>query len=296
MRYQTYFNLELFHSYYQDYICPDFTIEPTAACQRMLRGHRLVIKPNVNGVQVLVPLDASQQPVISLAPSEIFTFLLKLNNPTFVSFTQLDPLYRTSQSLYVFSNDMVADIVDDTFVSSEASELSSKLIQYTNLAQPVAEQSALDIRCAAIAHEYSSQQSTIFGMIEIHNNNSLSQDFSQISEFKVTFVAKQQVWRYYLVADKGASAEAFSIQDKEAEISFSPASIEPGDRILAAIQHRFPQSQPILLTSAVPVSCRKLGRPNLQLFKQGHTKPWIPHLPNPPNQHGTQVINVLEDV
>ncbi|MBE7382963.1 MAG: hypothetical protein F6J95_016295 [Leptolyngbya sp. SIO1E4] len=289
MHYYPYFSLKLFHSYYQQQICPDFTIEPTPVCQRFLQGHRWVLKPSANGLQLLVPLENAQEPMISLAEAATFTFLLRLKTPAFIAFTQLDPAYQASRSLYTFSN--------ETLTGVDASELTSALVQRDSLTQPNADPSSLEARCAAvIATLRPAQRRSVFGLIEIHINDSLPQAFSQSREFTLTFAAKQQLWTYYLVADKGTAAEAFSIQDKDANIRFSQAALDPRDRVLTAIQTRFPGSQPIRLQSVAPVPCREVGKPNLQLFKAGHTKPWIPHLPNPPNQQGTQVINLLEDV
>lgn len=288
MHYQPYFNLALFHDYYQKQICPDFTIEPTRVCQRILKGHRLVFKPSINGLQLLMPVESDQQTVLALDKSLIFTFLLRLKNSDFVTFTQLDPLYHPDRSLYVFSND-----------GTNTSSLALTLIQRQKLAQPKSEQSPLEARCAAIAELHTVPASQLFGVIEIHHHD-FPKGANQNRDFTITFVAKKQIWKYYLITDKSTSATAFSIQPKDAAIRFSPFKGDTSDRILAGIQQRFPESQTVLLRSDTPVACREIGRPNLQLFKKGNDKEqdklWISNLPNPPNQHGTQVINMLEEV
>ncbi|NER78564.1 MAG: hypothetical protein F6K42_03105 [Leptolyngbya sp. SIO1D8] len=289
MRYQTYFGLKLFHNYYQQQVCPNFSIKPTPDCQHRLLGYRMILKSSINGFQLLMPLKDAQQPMFPLAESEVFTFLLTLTNSAFISFTQLAPEYQPNRSLYVFSN--------ETLTEPGSPELTSTLIQRATLTAPKANLSPLEARAArAIATLDLPQRSTIFGLVEIHNNGSLAADFSRSSDFRIRFVAKQQVWTYYLVANRGTPTEAFSIQDKDTEITFAHTTPDPRDRVLTAIQDRFPNSQPILLRSATAIPCREMGKPNLQLLKVGHTKPWIPHLPNPPNQQGTQVINLLEDV
>ena len=307
MRYQPYFNLQLIHNYYRQKTCPDFTLEPTPACQRLLQGHRCLLKSSINGVQVLAPLEtATNQPVIPLAQSLLWTFLLRLKNPAFVSFTDLDnPPFQVGRSLYVFSN--------ETLTQPGSSELKAGVIKRSELTKPAATQSEPATtqsepattqsliaarRAAALATLSPRQRQTVFGLVEIHNNGSLTADFSQNSIFKVTFAAKQQIWAYYLVADKETSAQTFSIQDKNkdqsAAISFETATIAPGDRIVTALQNRFPNSQSILLKSTTLVTCQQIGRPDLQLLKDA--KPWISHLPNPPHQHGAQVINLLRDL
>ncbi|WP_019506274.1 hypothetical protein [Pleurocapsa sp. PCC 7319] len=135
MNYQPYFSLQLFHDYYQQQTCADLTIEPTNDCQRILHNHRLVSKPKRNGWQLFVPLQTDRQPVIPLDSSAIFTFLLKLNNPHFLSITDLDPEYQPN-SLYVFS-DEAANATTDSF------SLTSTLLQREELALEPSKQSPL---------------------------------------------------------------------------------------------------------------------------------------------------------
>ena len=288
MNYQRLFCLTIFHDYYQDQTCPDFTIEPTQACRKLLQGHRLLVKPMVNGLWVMVPLDDFQQPVIPLAESLVFTFLLKLKSQAFVSFTQLATDYDAVQSLYAFSN--------QNLETPGVSELSPILVQRFVLSQPAANQSALEQRWAHVSDLKIAGRDKVFGLVEIHRNGSLVTAPLQTSEFKIRFAVKQQIWKYYLIAANAAQSATFSIQDKDANIAFMKADIDPSDRVLALIQHRFPSSQPVLFQSEAPVPCQEMGRQNIQLLKNGQTQPWIPHLPNPPNQHGSQVVNVLEDV
>ena len=291
MQYQRLFSLNIFHDYYRDRTSPDFTIEPTQACQKMLQGYRLLLKPMVNGLWILVPVNEAQQPVIPLAESLTFTFLLKLNNLALVSFTQLAPDYNAVQSLYVFSN--------QDLETPGVSELTPLLVQRSALHQPQAEQSALEKRLAPLSDLKTSRSDKVFGLIEIHNNAALSTDPAQISEFEIRLPVKQQIWKYYLIAASDAQSATFSIQDQDAKISFTQTNIDPGDRVLALILHRFPTSQPVLFQSEAPVPCQETGRQNIQLLKTvkpGQTQTWIPHLPNPPNLHGSQVINVLEDL
>lgn len=288
MHYQRLFSLNIFHDYYRDQICPDFTVEPTRACRKLLQGHRLLVKPVVNGLWVMVPVDDAQRPVIPLAESLTFTFLLKLNNPTFVSFTELATEYDAVQSLYAFSN--------QDLQTPGVATLMPILVQRSALSQPDTDQSALEQRLARVSDLKTAGREKIFGLVEIHRNDSLITAPLQTSEFQMRFAAKQQVWKYYLITANSAQSATFSIQDKDANLSFAKAEINPSDRVLAVIQHRFPTSQPVLFQSEAPVPCQEMGRQNIQLLKNGQTQPWIPHLPNPPNQHGSQVVNVLEDV
>lgn len=275
-----------------------------------------MLKPSIQGVQVLVPLEdlppeATPHPLIPLAESLKFTFGLQLKHPDFVSFTQLDPEYQGNGSLYVFShaasdanNPMdTSDPPPSTKSATASTELTATVVQRAALSPTAAPtpQDQTGIRTPTqIATQVAEWQTllhrNLFGVVEIQPNVNPTRPLGTGQEFTITFAPRQQVWTYYLVAAPDTPPTAFAIQDKDAEISFAITELDECDRILTAIQTRFPQSQAIRLQSSTPVTCRETRRPHLQLFKQGQSKPWIPHLPNPPNQHGTQVINVLEDV
>lgn len=288
MHYQRCFSLSIFHDYYRDHTCSDFTIEPTRACQKLLSGHRLILKPTGNGLWVLMPVNAEQQPIFPLAESVTFTFLLKLRNPALISFTQLEADYSVIASLYSFSN-----LSHET---TGIANLSAVLVQRSELPPTNPAPTDLTARLAKITELNTTERKTVFGVVEIHNNGSLPTSPLPMSEFRITFTAKAQIWKYYLVAAKTSQSSPFLIQDKQAEIAFVPTELDPSDRVATAIQHRFPDSQPVLFQSETQILCQETGRQNIQLLKNGHTKPWIPHLPNPPNHHGAQVINLLEDV
>ena len=288
MHYQRCFSLSIFHDYYRDNACSDFIIEPTRACQKLLKGHRLLIKPTINGLWVLTPVDAEQQPVFPLAASVTFTFLLKLKNPEFISFTQLDADYSAIASLYSFSN--------QTLQTPGTADLSPLLVQRSALHEFNPDASDLETRLAKVIELKTAERKTVFGVANLHNNGSIPTNGSTVSEFRIPFAAKTKIWKYYLIAAKNSQSAPYSIHDKDAEIAFAPVEMEPSDRVAISIRHRFPESQPILFQSETRVPCQEVGRQNIQLLKNGHTKPWIPHLPNPPNHHGAQVINLLEDV
>jgi hypothetical protein len=119
---------------------------------------------------------------------------------------------------------------------------------------------------------------------------------AQNQEVIIPFEGKEQIWHYYLVAEKGTLNNVFSIKDQENLLTFQTVPRDTSDRIWSGLEQRFPDSQTILLRSETPVACLDIGKPQLQLIKQGVDKPWIPHLPNPPNQHGISVINLCQEL
>ena len=66
MSYRKLFGLDIFHDYYQDLICPNFFIEPTSACEKILKGHRLILKKKLNGIQVIARFNSERKPWIQL--------------------------------------------------------------------------------------------------------------------------------------------------------------------------------------------------------------------------------------
>ncbi|NJL10264.1 MAG: hypothetical protein HC908_09100 [Calothrix sp. SM1_7_51] len=69
--------MSIIHAYYRNQICPDFLIEPTIECHKILSGHRLIVKNKVNGIVVIAPVDGKNQPCIELADNLQFSFILK---------------------------------------------------------------------------------------------------------------------------------------------------------------------------------------------------------------------------
>lgn len=100
MQYRTLFSLTIRHDYYESGECPDFTVGPTPECARLLQGYRLLGRPGPAGYRVLTsvnPNDATK-PFFPLPQGLTFSFLLYLNNPAFVNFTDLDASYRRNLS------------------------------------------------------------------------------------------------------------------------------------------------------------------------------------------------------
>ena len=294
MQYQRLFRLAIAHDYYSDKICSNFVVEPTQNCCKLIKSHRLLLKPQSDGLWVMMPVTDSQQPLMPFADDASFTFLLKLNSASFLTFTNLAAEYDATQSLVVFSSD---DLSESDLGTGTVS-LKSSLLQLSELKQAKAEQSALAQRLSALGCLSTARQAGVFGLVELSAKAALlaaEAGTSEAGTFKASFAAKQQTWKYYLIADNGQS-DTFSIADKDAAISFVLTEIDAGDRLLATIQHRFPNSQPVLFQSQQPVPCQKAGRQNIQLLKAGHTQPWIEHLPNPPDQHGIHVLNLMQEL
>ena len=277
MNYKKLFELSIFHEYYRDNICPDFVVEPTIKCSKILRGHHLIVKNKVNGIVVVAPVDSGNKPEFELADNLQLTFKLKLKNKNFLDFTEID-WEPVDNYIYQCSNQNTTQIGESDLEITETQLSIQKLPKGKN----------------------------IFGIVDIYNNSSLPKNLSQSSEYKITFQAKKQQWCYYLITDNITNGNEFLILDKDttrkAEIKFTrfaKAEADKTDPIFSALSQQFPQSQQYLFKSDLQIPCQEGGIKNIQLVHQKNgngqsENVWIDHLPNPPNHKGIQVINALK--
>ena len=225
MNYRTLFELNIFHDYYQNKVCPDFSIEPTTECSRILNGHRLIVKNKVNGIMVIVPVetedteDPEQKPLVELADNLQFTFILKPKNKDFIDFTAIN--WNPFEDLiYQFSNENNTQI--------GVSDLAITPIELSERQLP--------------------RGQNIFGIVDIYNNASMPKVLDRWSEYQITFEAKRQQWCYYLVANNGSgtNGDVFEIKDTTEEIEFEEkkAPFEAQEeQIFSVLKQRFTQSQ-----------------------------------------------------
>jgi hypothetical protein len=115
MKYERLLSISLKHSYYKDGLCPDFTVSPQKYSELMLkkdlenrhynkntekwlaekdtdtllRNHRCLLKPKVNGIDIFVPVNDNKTPVIEFVKNTRLSFDLRLKNSEFPLFTDL---------------------------------------------------------------------------------------------------------------------------------------------------------------------------------------------------------------
>ncbi|MDJ0713959.1 MAG: hypothetical protein QNJ54_07040 [Prochloraceae cyanobacterium] len=240
MLYKQLFELNIFHDYYRNQVGPDLSIEPTTECIRILSGHRLIIKNKVNGILVIAAVDLEHKPLVELAENLQFTFILQLKNKDFIDFTDIDwkPL---DDRIDRFSNENNTQIGVSDLEKSQTKLSEGKLPRGQN----------------------------ILGIVDIYNNDSMPKVLNQGSEYKITFKAKKQQWRYYLVTDRVTNGNEFLIQDTTGETEFtrlSSTEAEETDPIFSILNEQFPQSQQYLFKSDLEIACQEVGKKNIQLL------------------------------
>jgi hypothetical protein len=103
MKFLTIFALRIKHLYYADNRCRDLQIKPTAGTERFLKNQRCIMKPLPDGIQVVTPVDDKGDLLISMPGNAIFAFRLRLVNPDFPLFTEMEEI--TSKSAPLFTNE-----------------------------------------------------------------------------------------------------------------------------------------------------------------------------------------------
>lgn len=96
MKYAPVLGLGVRHAFYTDGRCPDFVIRPGPETERLVRNHRLILRPGADRVRVATPLDEEGNPFLPLPEDATFVFQLELRNPDFALFTDLSAV--TAQS------------------------------------------------------------------------------------------------------------------------------------------------------------------------------------------------------
>jgi hypothetical protein len=105
--YKYLFTAELFHHYYSDGKCFDFTLVPAGDGRQWMRDARLIHRFSGNKLYVGIevdPLDeAKERPAVALPSEMVLRFYLQVKNPLFHNFTNLPSSFNRQSVLY-FSN------------------------------------------------------------------------------------------------------------------------------------------------------------------------------------------------
>lgn len=118
LKYKTLFSIEVLHDYYSDKRCQDFEILPTAATALVLKGQGMLSKTIGNKLMVLLRVDETAKPLIDFGIAGKLSFFMKLRNPRFNNFTNLDYL-PSEPKKYYFSNANQSKVGTTLYLSSK---------------------------------------------------------------------------------------------------------------------------------------------------------------------------------
>ncbi len=101
MRFVTLFAARVGHEYYPDGVCRDVSVEPTATTRRLIDRYRLRIGELPDGIVVSTPTSADgKSSLLSVKRNEVFAFHLRVRNPDFPLFTDLQELAGKADPVY----------------------------------------------------------------------------------------------------------------------------------------------------------------------------------------------------
>ncbi len=117
------FSVEILHKYFNNGLCPSFSITPSNNTLNVIKGHKMVVKQYHNKLYAGIQ-SAAAAPFIPVEQGMQLTFFLWLNDPLFFNFTNLPAGFNSTQIFY-FTNR------NNTVVNGK-NLLSEPIIAYSN--------------------------------------------------------------------------------------------------------------------------------------------------------------------
>ena len=272
MNYTRLFRLELRHEYHANGFCTDFDLEPTAAAAKRLKQQRMRLRSFGYGVEVLAETTATQELFIELGSGIELEFLLKLRNPAFVQYTQLPTL--------------------TALTTEERQEGKQKWHAYSSATLGANDRDMPHAELTASRTEVP-QYSGAWAVAQVALNSNITNNIGTPPTYTITFAARSETWRYYLLTEP--TAADYQVVDGLAEVSFAKTdmNVEPSpDTVSQRLIDRYPDATTYRFESSAPVAYSQLGRKHLNLRKDGALV--IEHLPVPANgQGGVHIVKTF---
>jgi hypothetical protein len=269
MKFQPLALIELRHSYYADGRCPDFHIQPTAGCVRLLRNHRLVMRSRRDGVLIVAPVGDQDTPFIPFRPDMTLAFHLRLENPDFPLFT--GPSAPDALAAPVYSN---------------GDRSAGELTLVSRPESPAAPRPGRDD----------------FAGIEIRGVDP-GWLTSGPATFHVAFTPRQARWAYYFVTDINPSQGELHIVDNEGDPATQPlvfsdhnrtdlaAAPDPSDTLASDLARQYPRLRRLRFVSDHAIPFRQASRKQIELHLGGERLQGA--LPNPsPRNYATLELDI----
>ena len=307
------FTVTISHNYYSQG-CRDFIFIIPADTAQLLKSGKLIAKVREDKLYVLFEADETDTALFSI-PGKTLRIGLKLLNPFFSNFTDLDFDFNSSRPLYKnFSNPDALDAaqaitlvgkvfshsladterpVTVTLKDSKGQVLQTDTITGTNDRLTVSYELTGQVAGTYSVEEFYSENTKttayysdaelqgegIFGVIEIKIDSTF---YTRPPEFALSFAAKQETLKYYVVA-KNYSKEEFkklSVVDGQSQINFIKVphdQFTPDDNPYKLLVNS--NAQIALFKSQAVVMRQEKALQKIQLQKNGEVL--IPHLPQP---------------
>lgn len=247
MKYRSLFSVSLEHDYYADGKCPDFDVAPLEETRRLVKNHRALLRTSAAGLEVLVPVDTNGRAFLEFAPETEFVFCLRLVNPAFATFTQLESIMELAAP--VFSNVASDDSAEDLLPISR--------------------------------NRYPRLPTGVFAMAGIRHRSPPGPLPATPFRYRIRFTARRAHWSFYCVSNMPGERGDLAIVDLgngEAgqELVFGTnnrkdlsAEPDPSDRIATELAKRFPELRRMRFVSDTAIACRETPRKRLELQLEG---------------------------
>lgn len=294
--------------------CRDFGFLVPADTAALLRNGKLLAKTREGRLHLLFEADEGGTPLRPLVGA-ILRFGLQLRNPTFGLVTEpmaAAPLYRNATHPATLDSPLTVKLIERLYghvLSRTERPATVALLDAASreaMAATVTEEEnrssvSFDVRAyppgrfrveerypaATVATDCyldpEMQAAGIFGMVELTIDPAF---YAAPPAFALTFAAREEILKYYLVVGKYTDAEFASLavvdagfgEEQRAEIVFDRVeSAAFGGQELAPSLLARNGEQVVLFRSRTPVTRQERGRKNIQLRKNGDVL--IKHLP-----------------
>ncbi|MFA7061980.1 MAG: hypothetical protein WC156_14330 [Pedobacter sp.] len=322
------FTLNVAHGYYSD-SCRDFSFIVSAAMTGLLRNAKLIAKALDGKLNVLYEVDEGGAALVPIAGTKL-RFGMKLLNPLFSNVTEFSvttPLFRNTGSVasldpameVVMTGRLISHAVTKTIrpvtvtVKDSAGQmLQTETITTANNRSTIScDLSGQAAGTYSVVEDYPAETETttyysdiellqagVFGVVEIVIDSDF---YASRPSFTISFNAKQETLKYYVVAGNYNAAEFnhLSVADngfaedgrpminftRVTSDAFTTDEISPG--MLAKANDKV-----VLFKSQALVARQEIARKNIQLSKNGDIL--IKHLPQigADNVNGDIIIHI----
>lgn len=168
-KYEQLFRIDFKHDYFSDGVLKNVLLDPTPATKQLMRQYDLRLQKNKQGVIIYCGLNKGESMAASLGKARKLSFLLKVEDPSFINYTEL-PLLGQENKKYFFSN-----VKDSTGPDATIRSLSK--IDF------VSEQDGLPFYPLFYQHQLPSNTKQVLFNLAEFGQNALSQD--QLSDWQL---------------------------------------------------------------------------------------------------------------
>jgi hypothetical protein len=299
MNYKKLFELSIFHDYYSNQLCPDFILQPTDECFKILKGHGLILKNKINGIIIVSPVNPRNEnvPYTYINDNIQFTFLLIVKNPEFFEFT----VNRSKGNIF-FSKEKDVSI---SLCFTNQNNINKGNVRLQRKIAFLYYKKSLFIqntRKETIKLSYNElpREKTVLGVSVINNNCSIFSDLRENADYQIRFHAKRRKWRYYLLLNPANQSsiidDQFRIIDTQKEIQFNTfREVETGDPMFESLEAKYPSAIKYYSESHSRIICQELVTKDIWLIKKDNSgdEILIKHLPSPRNNSIIKVNKIL---